>query len=85
MEIEKIKKRTTEVEFLESDEEWETNIYRCKKCGYATIFEENNFCAKCGAEINWEPQRREEQRQKKQRKKNGYRPGVYAEIRSTRE
>ncbi len=77
------KRGTTEVELLEYDEEWEINIYRCKKCGYATIFEGNNFCAKCRAEINWEPQRLEEQRQREQRKKNGYRPGVYAEIKDT--
>lgn len=77
------KRGTTEVEFLGYDEEWEINIYRCKKCGYATIFEGNNFCAKCGAEINWELQRLEEQRQREQRKKNGYRPGVYAVIKDT--
>lgn len=62
------KRGTTEVEFLDYDEEWEINIYRCKKCG---------------AEINWEPQRLEEQRQGEQRKKNGYRPGVYAVIKDT--
>ncbi len=72
------KRGITEVELLEYDEELETNIYRCKKCGYATIFEGNNFCAQCRAEINWEPQR-----QKEQREKNGYRPGVYAVIKDT--
>lgn len=64
------------LEYLE-----ESELYKCEQCGYDVIIQEFRYCPNCGKEIDWNAYKeREKARLAEQRKKQGYKPGVYAQI-----